>query len=237
MEEIYKEHSVYECSVSNLGNVKNSKGENLKGTICRYYRVNLKNKFTNKRHTVSVHRLVVELFIGPINKDLVINHIDGNKLNNIVTNLEIVTPKENSMHAFKMGLSLPMRGESNGNSILKESDIIKIYDLIKKGFNNEEISKIYNINFRTVSQIRTGLRWNYLFIKHFEKSIKSRNSKYSMEICIKVINEILNTDKKNIQISKEYNIEPSLISRVRSKETWLNVWEFYNENATTIENT
>ena len=134
-------------------------------------------------------------------------------------------------------LVVPGQGEYNGNSILKESDILKIYDLIKKGFNNEEISKIYNINFRTVSQIRTGFRWNYLFKKHFTKSIKSRNSKYSMEICIKIINELLNTNKKNIEISREYNIEASLISRVRSKDTWLNVWDFYNRNATTIENT
>ena len=58
-----------------------------------------------------------------------------------------------------------------------------------------------------------------------------------MEICIKIINELLNTNKKNIEISREYNIEASLISRVRSKDTWLNVWDFYNRNATTIENT
>lgn len=237
MEEFYKEHSIYKCYVSNLGNVKTLKNNVLKGNVCRYRRVGLKNKITGKIHTVNIHRLVAELFIGSIENGLVVNHIDGNKLNNNVNNLEIITPKENSIHAIEMGLTLPMQGEYNGNSILKESDILKIYDLIKKGFNNEEISKIYNINFRTVSQIRTGFRWNYLFKKHFTKSIKSRNSKYSMEICIKIINELLNTNKKNIEISKEYNIEASLISRVRSKDTWLNVWDFYNRNATTIENT
>lgn len=237
MKEIYKEHPIYEGSISNLGNVKNAEGTILNGSVCRYHRVNLKNKITGKIHTVNIHRLVAELFIKSIDDNLVVNHIDGNKLNNNVINLEIITPKENSIHAIKTGLMLPMQGENNGNSILTESKVLEIYDLIKKGYNNEEISKIYNINFRTVSQIRTGFRWNYLFIKHFTKPIKSRQSKYSMEICIKIINEIIHTNKKNIEIAKDYNIEPSLISRVRSKDTWLNVWDFYNRNATTIENT
>lgn len=63
-----------------------------------------------KRTTVRVHRLVAEEFIpNPDNKPC-INHIDGNKHNNEVSNLEWVTKKENSMHAWKNGLSKPSRG-------------------------------------------------------------------------------------------------------------------------------
>ena len=52
-----------------------------------------------KKHNKYVHRLVAEAFIGEIPEGYVINHIDFDKSNNIVTNLEIVTQKQNVLHS------------------------------------------------------------------------------------------------------------------------------------------
>ena len=52
-----------------------------------------------------IHRLVVEKFAGPIEKGLVVDHVDGNKTNNKITNLEVTTREENSRRAGKKNKS------------------------------------------------------------------------------------------------------------------------------------
>lgn len=84
------------------GNVYNSHGKLLKGSLsnCRYKSINfsVKGKIISKR----VNRLVALQFIpNPDNKPEV-NHIDGNKLNNKVENLEWVTSQENVWHSVEI---------------------------------------------------------------------------------------------------------------------------------------
>lgn len=56
---------------------------------------------------LSVHRIVAETFLDGYQPGLQVNHIDGNKLNNVVSNLEWCTRKENSQHAMRLGLFKP----------------------------------------------------------------------------------------------------------------------------------
>jgi trehalose/maltose hydrolase-like predicted phosphorylase len=56
------------------------------------------------RKNLKVHRLVAQAYLVACDKPHV-NHIDGNKANNSVENLEWVTPKENKQHAFRTGLT------------------------------------------------------------------------------------------------------------------------------------
>ena len=120
MKEIWKDiRGVYKESyqISNFGRVKskdrvvpykNGSPRKLKGRILKlngandlYYIVNLFYK--GKRASITVHRLVAEHFIpNPLNLPQ-INHKDFNKRNNIVSNLEWVTPKQNCAHAAADG--------------------------------------------------------------------------------------------------------------------------------------
>lgn len=60
----------------------------------------------------TVHRLVAQTFLEDYSDDLAVNHKDGNKSNNCVDNLEMVTWGENTQHALRTGLIKPMSAES-----------------------------------------------------------------------------------------------------------------------------
>lgn len=97
---IYKGYTVLDNGyiISRRFNRPLSPGINANG----YYTVNI--CFDGKQENRDIHRIIAILFIpNPENKQQV-NHIDGNKLNNNVNNLEWVTASENRMHAYRIGL-------------------------------------------------------------------------------------------------------------------------------------
>ena len=119
--------------VSNFGRVKslnyNKTGkEGMLATLktnCGYLRVNLQKD--NKSRHVSVHRIVWEAFNGPIPPGMQINHIDEDKTNNNLDNLELVTPTEN----LNYGTRNKRAGKSNSKTILQYSlsgDFIKEWE-------------------------------------------------------------------------------------------------------------
>lgn len=112
--------------VSNKGRIKsNNTGKIIHSKNCRGYdRVSIYNN--GHRSDKFIHRLVAETFIdNPLNKSEV-NHIDGNKLNNMVSNLEWCTRSENLKHAFNTNLKQPSGGLSNRK--LKVVETNKIYE-------------------------------------------------------------------------------------------------------------
>lgn len=112
MKEIWKDIKDYEglYQVSNLGRVRSLRYHNTTEIKVlnqfkankRYLFVSLSKNNINTKKTV--HRLVAQTFIHNPFKLNEVNHIDGNKENNCVKNLEWCTHKENMQHAVKMGL-------------------------------------------------------------------------------------------------------------------------------------
>lgn len=93
----------------------------------------------------SVHKVVIESFKG--NSDLQVNHRDGNKLNNNLSNLEYVTASENLKHAYEIGI------KKNKKSI-PDSKIKEIFSLyFIENLSQKEIAKIFNVSQITISRI------------------------------------------------------------------------------------
>ena len=105
--------------VSNLGKVRNSSGKVIKPWRQTNGYISVDLHQDGIKRSFRVHRLVAEAFIPNPESKKEVNHIDGNKDNNAVSNLEWTTHQENMSHAFENGLRsrqqvfhCPMCGEN-----------------------------------------------------------------------------------------------------------------------------
>lgn len=102
-----------------------------------------------------VHRLVAEHFLDTTPKETV-NHKDGNKINNHVSNLEWATREEQMIHAYKNKLKPPVRGHTNGNSVLTEEEVIEIRSIYvsrSKEFGMRALARKYNVSDSTIDKL------------------------------------------------------------------------------------
>jgi hypothetical protein len=121
-----------------------------------YFRICLRKNGNSKQGNVS--RLVAIAFVpNPENKPQV-NHIDGNKLNDRVDNLEWVTARENIIHGYKNGL-FPKKRKSKKH--FKKEDVFRIRDLIKTQ-TLSSVAKEYNACVSTIHAIKHKINWKNL---------------------------------------------------------------------------
>lgn len=161
-QEIWKDIQGYESlyQVSNLGNVfSKRKKKMVKGCVMKdgYHDVLL---CSDKQRHFKRHRLVAIAFIpNPQNKETV-NHKDGNKANNCVSNLEWSTYLENNLHSINILGNKP-GGRNEGHPLNKlDSTIAKrIRDMHSKGVNIDDISIEFGIHREHARKIINGVYW------------------------------------------------------------------------------
>ena len=98
-----------------------------------------------------VHRLVAKAFISNVENKQAVNHIDGNRTNNKVENLEWVTPKENVIHSFKFGVRKKCK-QVPKKTILTDFQISQI-DKLREFYTLNQIAKLFNIEYQSLKNI------------------------------------------------------------------------------------
>lgn len=153
----YNKYHITECGkVISLIKNKELSPANHKG----YLRVAL---FENgKRNYWSVHRLVATVYLdNPDNKPCV-NHKDGNKHNNDVSNLEWVTYSENETHSHRVLGKEVLKGESVYNHKLTEDDVKYMRGFIRNKTNIEYLADKFKVSIWTIRDVIYYRRWNHV---------------------------------------------------------------------------
>lgn len=148
------------CFVSSCGQVRTGDYVHKQSNSNGYRHVRL----SNPREIKKVHRLVALAFIPNIENHPIINHIDHNKANNDVSNLEWCTHKHNSQHMVKAGRdpknSLGLRAKNAKISDETVRDIRRDHSLGVGGY--RKLSEFYGIPRTTIQYIVKRLKYKYV---------------------------------------------------------------------------
>lgn len=166
--EIWKDIPNYEghYQISNLGRIKSFKYGKETIRNSKYvgdvgYNVVTLNKPGTKQKVIRLHRLMLLTFKSDSYfENATVNHIDGNKLNNNLDNLEWVSYSDNNKHAFKTGLK-SNSGEKHPRVKLNNK-IVHIIRGCEKYLTTKELSKIFNVSPVTIRHIITRRIWKHI---------------------------------------------------------------------------
>lgn len=160
--EIFKVIPLYcDYLASNYGRIWSIKSKIILKQIVRkrdgYLEVKLRANGTSK--CITVHQLILKTFkIKPF-ETAICRHLDGDNKNNILSNLEWGTHKENTNDSILHGTSASLRGENHHSSILSTKEVDEIKEFYKsRKYNQYELAKKYNINQSQISRIISGKR-------------------------------------------------------------------------------
>ena len=160
--------------ISNYGRIKNLKTNHIKAQqISSTGYMSCKLNTSENKKTFDIHRVVAKLFIGECPKGNYVNHKDGDKKNNKVSNLEYVTPSQNSIHARNTGLIKKQRPSIKVDISKIETIDIPDYSDYCMDKDGNLYSKVTKIKLRTHSE-PTG----YVRLTLQEKGKKNRKHFY-----------------------------------------------------------
>lgn len=171
MKEVWKDIPNYEdYQASNLGHIRSkdrviisTRGGRrfyesvvLKFSITEfgYYQCTVSDTVNKTRKTGRIHRLVAMAFIANPDNKPQINHIDGNKLNNNIKNLEWSTAKENNKHAIDTGLR-----RKRFMAKISIEDVKDVKRMLKSGMTPTEISKNHKASYDSIYDIKRNKTW------------------------------------------------------------------------------
>lgn len=182
-----------------------------------------------KPFQVSVHTLVAQAFIGDRPEGFQVNHLDGNKTNNCVGNLEYCSPKGNTRHAYSTGLCDSKIGDNHHGAILRSVDIPVILDRLRNGDTCQKVADDYGVARFCITAISKGKLWKHasdpsMLLEMSRLRFGSAHYRARLtEHDIPAIRERLAAGESQHSIAKDYQVKRGAIAKIKHGETWKHI--------------
>lgn len=152
--------------ISNLGNVKSLNNYKRKDnkilspslSKSGYYHIGIKKD--KKRIYYTIHRLIAIHFIENKENYKCVNHIDGNKLNNSIENLEWCNHSYNNKHSYDKGLN--KNNENHGRAKLSNNDVLLIKEKLNNNISQRKLAIEFNVSQACINRINVNKTWRNL---------------------------------------------------------------------------
>ncbi len=175
--------------------------------------------------TLKVHRLVALTFLDKTSNELLtVNHIDGDKINNRLDNLEWLSSIDNIKHAFNTGL-MPKSSEIH-TAKLTDDDVLEIKKLfVEYRLGDTQIGEQFGVDNSTISNIRRGISWKEvgkeLIFNNKSPTGRGISKKLSGEDIPK-IRQLSKEGHSNAAIGKIFKVNGGTIYGIINGNTWKN---------------
>lgn len=158
----------YECkyAIDEYGNIYSyKKGNSELKKLARHINRNgypdIGLSLNGEIRTFRVHRLVADVYLGE--SKMIVNHKDGNKLNNHYSNLERSTHSKNTKHAYDMGLINRPKGEDSTSTKFTNNDIIRMREIHRsKVMSKQMIAEYFDTTMGCVKAIVMRKTWKHI---------------------------------------------------------------------------
>lgn len=205
-----------------------------------------------------VHRLMAKTFLGPVEGKEIVNHKNGDKKDNRLSNLEWSTYKDNCEHAILNGLKPPpflsdnsavieeqqiihdWKAKGKSSSDWTEEDIHFACQLLQEGYRVCDVSSMTGMCRRYLQYLKDGERGFYRYSSQYDFSKLRKKQKLSIETIVDICKR-LSKGQSQTSIAKEMGIERRVIGGIANRKTHTSISNSFvflvNESATTIEST
>jgi hypothetical protein len=182
-----------------------------------------------------VHRLVYSTYVGGLESGKVIDHKDNDKSNNHYSNLQQITPSQNSIKSFISG--------KNISKIVWTKDMIhKICKMIEKNYSNKKIfknlridynSNRYNCNHLIGDLIRGTIHKDITSeynLSEYNHAVNQKDVKLTEENVRNIYISLLYDNTSAAKLAKQYHVTHSTICKIRDKKTWRTITNNVDNN-------
>ena len=219
----------------------------MKPSITRgYLRINIYNSDSGKKKNVHIHTLVAKRFIHSYEEGFVVNHKDGDKLNNHVNNLEWVSQRDNIIHSVKQGLRSPCFSYNGlvptpeqivydynekegrvGKPVATEEEVRKCCELLSKGYRPKDVCLMTGLGRNNINRLKlkTFKRWEHITKEYDFSRIPNRN--YTQVEDIVKVCEMIRDGLGCRTIAKETGIHLSVVRGIKTKRSHADVSDKY----------